>query len=138
MATGEAEAEPGPSGAGALSRQVSTAMATVWRKYATPKPEIESTVSGTRVACVLTGAVAAFNTAIATEGLDDDGHAVAPPTVATYRREAMYAIAKVTHQRVAAFVSKHDEGTDTATEVFILDGPPRVPAVFSSPARLDN
>ena len=52
-------------------------------------------------------------------------------THATYKREAVAAVVRLTRQRVVSFVSSHDRDTDVATEIFTLEpsfarGSPRV------------
>ena len=42
-------------------------------------------------------------------------------TATIYKREAVAAVAKLTRQRVASFVSSHDRDTDVATEIFTLE-----------------
>jgi hypothetical protein len=108
-----------------LNTAIGNALGLVWKDYAGRRFPVETDVSGTRIACVLENAVQSFNDGLA--GTNDDP-ADPPPsvrTVAGYRRAAIEAVAKVTHQRVSAFVSKHNAKTDVATEVFILAAPPR-------------
>jgi hypothetical protein len=59
--------------------------------------------------------------------VDDDGEAPEQPrrTMAGYKRETAAVVAKITHARVAAMISKHDAKTGIATEIFVLDPGPR-------------
>src|SRR6266700_2975759 len=104
----------------------------VWKRYAGRRPtDVETMVNGTRVACVLRDSVRGFDEAMAASGVDDDGKPLPVRTISGYEREAIEAVAKATRQRVVAFVSDHDRGTDVAKEIFILDGPPRRrPSIF--------
>jgi uncharacterized protein YbcI len=124
------EAEPAPRPG--LPAEISDSLASVWKRYAGRRPVgVETVVNGTRVACVLRDSVRQFEEAMAGDGVDDDGKQTTPRTISGYEREAIEAVAKVTRQRVVAFVSDHDRGTDVAKEVFILDRPARRrPSIF--------
>jgi uncharacterized protein YbcI len=119
-----AEPEPGPRPG--LPAEISDSLASVWKRYAGRRPSrVETVVSGTRVACVLRDSVRQFDEGLTVDGLDDNDKPLPVRTVAGYEREAIVAVSKVTRQRVVAFVSDHDRGSDVAKEVFILDRPPR-------------
>jgi hypothetical protein len=45
--------------------------------------------------------------------------------MAGYKRDTSAVVARITHSRVAAMISKHDTKTGVATEVFVLDRGPR-------------
>jgi hypothetical protein len=108
-----------------LPAEISSSLAIVWKRYAGSRPtDVETVVSGTRVACVLKDSVRGFDQGIA-PGAVDDGEPLPVRTLAGYEREAIEAVTKATRQKVVAFVSKHDADTDVAKEVFILERPPR-------------
>jgi uncharacterized protein YbcI len=114
-----------------LPARISSSLALVWRRYAGQRPtSVETAIVGTRISCVLADSVQGFDQGMAASELDDAGRTGPAPTLASYRREAIEAVAKATRQRVMAFVSDHDAKSDVATEVFILDGPPRRHSIF--------
>lgn len=111
-----------------LPARISSSLALVWRRYAGQRPaRVETAIEGSRISCVLTDSVQGFDQGMAA---DDAGRTTPAPTLASYRRDAIDAVAKATRQRVMAFVSDHDTASDVATEVFILDGPPRRRSIF--------
>lgn len=114
-----------------LPARISSSLSVVWRRYAGERPTtVETAIDGTRISCVLTDSVQGFDERMAASE-DEAGDRVEPaPTMASYRRDAIEAVAKATRQRVMAFVSDHDAASDVATEVFILDGPPRRRSIF--------
>ncbi len=118
-----------------LNTAISNALGLVWKDYAGERFAVKTDVRGTRVACTLENSVRSFNDGMAAANDDDaENPPPSPLTVASYRRAAIEAVAKVTHQRVSAFVSKHNAKTDVATEVFILAAPPRGRSVpFAEP-----
>jgi uncharacterized protein YbcI len=114
-----------------LPARISSSLALVWRRYAGQRPtRVETAIQGTRISCVLPDSVQGFAQGMAAPEPDDAGKTTPPPTMASYRRDAIDAVAKATRQRVMAFVSDHDADSDVATEVFILDGPPRRRSIF--------
>ena len=125
-----------------LAREVSSSLAGVWKDYAGERPaEVETAIKGTRVACVLREAVTGFEGRMAAIEADPPGEATVVLTPTTYRRDAIAAVSRATGRRVMAFVSKHDKGTDTATELFILDRPPKARppiSVSAESAQLDG
>jgi uncharacterized protein YbcI len=117
------------AGRSGLPAEISNSLAMVWKRYAGQRPvDVETVVHGTKIACVLRDSVRGFDeamAAIAAGELDDEGKALPVRTISGYKREAVEAVAKVTRERVLAFVSDHDTDSDIAREVFILDRPPR-------------
>ncbi len=108
-----------------LRADVSSSFASVWRNYAGERPtDIETRIKGTHVTCVLKGATRQFDEGLAAAAADHDGES-RKLTTATFRSDAIHAVTRVTRRKVMAFVSKHDTKTDVATELFILDIPPR-------------
>jgi uncharacterized protein YbcI len=119
-------ADGGPGPQPGLPAEISNSLAIVWKRYLGRRPtDVETSVDGTRISCVLKGSVSGFEAAISAPEVDLEGAPLEPRTVAGYRREAIEAVRKATGRRVMAFVSDHDTRSDVATEVFILDTPPR-------------
>ena len=102
-----------------------SSLASVWRNYAGERPtEVETRISGTHVTCVLKGATRQFDEGLAAAAADHDGVS-RKLTTSTFRSDAIHAVNRATRRKVMAFVSKHDANTDVATQLFILDLPPR-------------
>ena len=55
------------------------------------------------------------------EGNSDREPGTPARTVAGYERETSAAVARATHRRVSARMSRHDEKTGIATETFVLE-----------------
>ena len=118
-----------------LQAAINDSMAVVWRRYIGRRPtDVSTVVSGSRVECVLGDVVEQFAQNIdggsGGETIDggSDGETADVAEVLTttrYRRDAAAAVAKLTRRRVVAVISKHNESTDAATEIFILDAPAR-------------
>jgi uncharacterized protein YbcI len=105
----------------ALSAEIGSSLATVWARYVGARPtNAESEVDSGVVRWVLTGGTSEFEKGMSA---DSEGDEILGPkrTMAGYKRETAAAVAKVTHRRVVAMISKHDTKTGTATEVFILE-----------------
>ncbi len=110
----------------ALPVKISDSLAVVWKRYAGRRPmDVETAVRGNRICCVLKDSVRGFDEGLTTAESGDDGKPLPARTIAQYRREAVDAVTRTTRRRVMAFVSDHDRNSDVATEVFILDRPPR-------------
>jgi uncharacterized protein YbcI len=125
-------ADPGVGPQSGLPAEIGNSLAMVWRRYVGRRPSsVETTVNGTRVACLVRDSVHDFDVAMTAGEVDAEGTSPAIPTVAGYEREAIKAVANVTRRRVVAFVSDHNAKSDTAKEVFLLDRPPwRQPSIF--------
>ena len=108
--------------AGGMPAEVTRSLSTVWKRYAASRPaDVETRIIGNRVLCVVRDAVGDFQLGLSSQEATDG----AARDLTSYRREASAAVAKATHRRVLAFVSDHDAKSDTATEIFLLDGDPR-------------
>jgi hypothetical protein len=112
----------GETPTGGMPAEVTRSIGAVWKRYAANRPDnVETRISGNKVLCVLHDAVGDFELGLSeqdeTEGTARD--------MTSYRREASAAVAKATHRRVLAFISEHNAKTDTATELFLLDGESR-------------
>jgi uncharacterized protein YbcI len=108
----------------ALPAEISDSLAVVWRRYAGRRPtDVETVVRGNRICCVLKDSVRGFEEGLA--AVESGGEGKPARTIAQYRREAVDAVTRASRRRVMAFVSDHDPDSDVATEVFILDRPPR-------------
>jgi Na+-translocating membrane potential-generating system (MpsC) len=111
-----------------MAASVSASLASVWSAYAGERPtDVETVIAGTRVACVIKDAVHGFDAGIAASVDPESAEDPRRLTAWTYRNAAIAAVSRTTKRKVLAFMSKHDAKTDTATEVFILDLPPRTP-----------
>jgi uncharacterized protein YbcI len=115
-----------PRNATGLEAAINDSMAAVWKRYVGRRPtDVNTSVRGSRVECVLGDVVEQFSDTIelATDG---DQTAVDQRLTTTgYRREAAAAVAKLTRRRVMAVISNRNEKTDVATEIFILDAAAR-------------
>jgi len=107
-----------------LTAEINSSLSAVWGRYATVRPKgAETEISDNVVRCTFTDSVKSFEQGMSEDAdAGENGHG---RTVTTYERDASAAVAKATHRRVLAFISKHDEKTDAATEVFILDSAPQ-------------
>jgi uncharacterized protein YbcI len=122
-----------------LSADLSESLASLWTRYAGKRPSSARTdIRGNVVTCVLGDAVGDFNRSMIAPQAHDTVRGVGKLTPASYRREAVAAVVRLTRQRVASFVSSHDRGTDVATEIFTLEpslsrGAPRAGRGATSP-----
>jgi uncharacterized protein YbcI len=122
-----------------LSADLSESLASLWTRYAGKRPTSAQTdIRGNVVTCVLVDAVASFNRSMIAPQAHDTVRGVGKLTPATYRREAVAAVVRLTRQRVASFASSHDRDTDIATEIFTLEpslsrGAPRAERRATSP-----
>jgi Na+-translocating membrane potential-generating system (MpsC) len=105
-----------------LSAELTRSLASLWTRYAGTRPTNPRTeIRGNVVTCVLADAVGDFNKSMIAPQKADTLGGVGKLTPATYKREAVAAVVRLTRQRVASFVSSHDRDTDVATEVFTLE-----------------
>jgi hypothetical protein len=104
-----------------LSAELTKSLTSLWTRYAGKRPTGGRTeIRGNVVTYVLADSVGDFNrnlVAPQTRGVVDDDKL----TPAAYKQEAVAAVVRVTRQRVASFVSSHDQDTDVATEMFTLE-----------------
>jgi hypothetical protein len=124
-----------------LSAELTKSLTSLWTRYAGKRPTGGRTeIRGNVVTYVLADSVGDFNrnmVAPQTRGVVDDDKL----TPAAYKREAVAAVVRVTRQRVASFVSSHDQDTDVATEMFTLEpslgrGAPRAERRFGQASGL--
>jgi uncharacterized protein YbcI len=109
---------------GELASEISASLGGLWKRYTGHRPaEIETTIDGPRVAVTLKDAVSGFDDAISASEAAELEKGERRLTVRTFRQDAISAVSAATHRKVMAFVSKHDEKSNSATEVFILDRP---------------
>lgn len=101
-----------------LSDELASSLASVWARFAGARP----------VGCEVDfdGRVVRWTHPDGLEGLtkaiEDIAEPADPPlTMTGYRRATSSAVAKVTHRRVSARMSKEDKATGAATETFILE-----------------
>jgi len=105
-----------------LSTRISRAVGSLWTEYADKRPShIRTEIRGNVVTCQLIDAVGVFNGSMNAPQTDDTVRRVGQLTPADYKRDAVAAVARLTRQRVASFVSSHDRDSDVATEVFTLE-----------------
>jgi uncharacterized protein YbcI len=116
--------------AGALPADISSSLGSLWKQYSGERPaDIQTVIRGTKIACVLKDSVGRFTESVAVAAADeaDPDPDMRQLTPSNYRHDAIQAVSRVTHRKVMAFISDHDEKTDVATEVFIIDAPARQP-----------
>jgi len=105
-----------------LSAEVSRSLISLWTRYAGTAPtDARTEIRGNVVTCVLADGVGDFNRAMIAPQVGDTPLGVGKLTAATYKREAVAVVTRLSRQRVASFVSSHDCDTDVATEIFTLE-----------------
>ena len=105
-----------------LSAELTKSLTSLWTRYAGKRPANGRTeIRGNVVTWVLPDAVSDFNKTMNAPQDRDTVGGVRRITPASYKREAVAAVVKVTRQRVASFASSHDRDTDVATEIFTLE-----------------
>jgi hypothetical protein len=101
--------------------ELTKSLTTLWTEHARVAPSaVRTEIRGNVVTCVLTDAVADFNQATITPQTGDRKRGIGKLDQLHYEREAIAVVGRLTHQRVASFLSSHDRDTDIATEVFTL------------------
>ena len=104
-----------------LSREIDASLASVWARYAGARPVgAETQIEGSVVRWILPDGIGELERAQAGE-TTGDGDARPTRTVNGYKREASAAVARVTHRRVSAMISKRVKKSGIATEIFILE-----------------
>jgi uncharacterized protein YbcI len=105
-----------------LPAELTEAFVSLWTRYAGKPPrDARTEIRGNVVTCVLVDAVADYNRSMIAPQVRDTVEGVGKQTAASYKREAVAAVTRLTHQRVLSFISSHDGDTDVATEVFRLE-----------------
>jgi hypothetical protein len=108
--------------------ELTKSLTSLWTEYSGTQPTTARTeVRGDVVTCVLIDAVEDFNLSMNDQCINaaqtaDTVRGVGKLTPADYKRDAVAAVARLTHRRVVSFMSSHDRDTDVATEVFTLEG----------------
>jgi len=104
-----------------LSTEVGASLASVWARYVGARPaNAQTEVEGNVVRWTLAGVTNELEEGLAASGADGDpGGPVR--TMIGYRRDLSAAVAKTTHRRVAASISKQDAKAGSATETFVLE-----------------
>jgi uncharacterized protein YbcI len=114
------------SSATGLRAEVSGSLGSVWKQYTGERPtDAETEIFGNRVRCVLTAPVGKLEDRLADGDATDGARDGRRLTESTFRRDAMAAVKKASQRKVVAFISDHDAKTGVATELFLLEGPPR-------------
>ena len=121
----EVDVQPLEEGPPSVSTELGRSLSSVWARYCGARPsESEMQVEKGVVRWVLANGTSEFE-----QGMNADLETDAPDgprrTMAGYKRETSAVVARITHSRVAAMISKHDAKTGIATEVFVLDRGPR-------------
>jgi uncharacterized protein YbcI len=107
---------------GGLAAELTEAFVSIWTRYAGKPPTTGRTeIRGNVVTCVLVDAVADYDRSMIAQQNRDTVEGIGKQTEAGYKREAVAAVTRLTRQRVASFMSSHDQDTDVATEVFTLE-----------------
>ena len=105
-----------------LAAELTRALVSLWNQYAgKPPSDARTEIRGNVVTCVLVDAVGDYNRTMIAPRTRDTVPGAGKLTPASYRRDAIAAVVRLTRQRVASFVSSHDRDTDVATEVFTLE-----------------
>jgi hypothetical protein len=105
-----------------LPAELTRTLVSLGTEYAgKPPSDARTEIRGNVVTSVLVDAVGDYNRSMIAPQTRDTVRGVGKLTPASYRREAMAAVVRLTRQRVASFVSSHDPDTDVATEVFTLE-----------------
>ena len=108
-----------PSG---LPAELTKSLVSLWTQYAGKEPtDARTEIRGNVVTCVLVDAVGDYNRSMGAQQTGESVRGVGKLTPAAYKQDAIAAVVRLTHQRVASFVSSHDRDTDVATEVFTLE-----------------
>jgi hypothetical protein len=113
------DAEPSVEPASDLSTEIGSSLASVWARYFGARPsKAETEFDGKVVRWVLADGTNEFEHGMSAQAADGEAR-----TVWGYKRDTSAAVTKITHRRVMAMISKHDEKTGVATEIFILERP---------------
>lgn len=104
-----------------LSTEIGGALSSVWARYVGARPSSsEVNLDDGVVRWILPGGTGAFEKGMAAGDSErEPGDPVR--TVASYERDTSAVVAKATHRRVRARMSKHDKKTGIATETFVLE-----------------
>lgn len=117
----ETDVQPLEEASASVSAEIGSSLASVWARYVGARPSASETqVESGVVRWVLPNGTLEFETAMNADAADQPRR-----TMAGYKRETSEVVARITHSRVAAMISKHDAKTGIATEVFVLDRGPR-------------
>jgi hypothetical protein len=105
-----------------LTAELTRSLTALWTRYAGKRPTGGRTeIRGNVVTYVLPDSVGDFNRNMVAPQTRDTVRGVDKLSPAAYKREAVAAVVRLTRQRVASFVSSHDQETDVATEMFTLE-----------------
>jgi hypothetical protein len=105
-----------------LAAELTESLVSLWTQYAGKAPsDARTEIRGNVVTCVLVDAVGDYNRSMIAPQARDTVQGAGKRTPATYKREAVAAVVRLTRQRVSSFLSSHDRDTDVATEVFTLE-----------------
>jgi hypothetical protein len=105
-----------------LPAELTKSIVSVWTQYAgNPPTSARTEIRGNVVTCVLADAVGDYNQSMMAPRTHDTVRGVGELSPAAYKRDAIAAVVRVTHQSVASFVSSHDLDTDVARETFTLE-----------------
>lgn len=108
-----------------LSTEIGTTLASVWARYVGARPnKAETELNGNVVRWTVADGTSEFEAGMAAE-TDDDDAPLPERTMSGFKRDTSAAVAKLTHHRVMAMISKHDSKTGIATETFILEQRPK-------------
>lgn len=98
--------EPTAKSPAGLRHEIGSSFSGLWAKHAGARPRASRTsIEGNAIICVLSGVGGP-------SGAPLDGHA--------YKREAIAAVTRLTHRRVASFSTSNDPETGGATVTVVL------------------
>ena len=92
-----------------LPAELTKALVSLWTEYAgKPPTNARTEIRGNVVTCVLVDAVGDYNRSMIVPQTRDTVGGAGKLTPASYRREAVAAVVRLTRQPVASFVSSHE------------------------------
>ena len=107
-----------------LAQKVEASVADVWARFVGERPVDASTEQdGNVFRLTMPNGTEQFAQGLARE--DDRPAGATPRTAARSELAAARAVSAVTHRKVDAMISKRNKKTGVATDVFILEQPPK-------------
>jgi uncharacterized protein YbcI len=114
--------------AGSLSAAISNHIVRLFAEYTGRGPtKARTTIRDNVVVCIAEDNMTKAERRLTQEGEGDLVVTVRRKFQSTMRDDLVSGIELLTGRKVVSFLSDHDDATDTAAEVFVLDGPPQVP-----------
>jgi uncharacterized protein YbcI len=112
---------------GSLSAAISNHIVRLFAEYTGRGPtKARTTIRDNVVVCIAEDNMTKAERRLAAEGEGELVVTVRRKFQSTMRDDLVSGIELLTGRKVVSFLSDHDDATDTAAEVFVLDGPPQV------------